>query len=367
MNILYIVADGFREYNSSNFRVSYLADALREAGHKIMIVNVKHWLEATNYAKEALNLADIVHIQRVLIDTSHESLEYWKSRGKPIVVDVDDHYELILPDNASADFWLHGLVTSTLPDGKQHKKKLGTHPLDQFKQGLNRITALTSPSKVLCDRWKEFLPSYVIPNYVKLPMYRAANKANNGNEIVLFWGGSLSHTQSWKDSGIEEALQRILWERGNVYLLVVGDARVRDALPLPRDKVRFMNYAPYWHWPKVLKMGDIGLAPLAGDYDDGRSSLKVTEYVSAQIPFVASNSIVYEEFRDTPSGKLVLHGNDTKYEDRVEEWYYGTIDVIDNYRYYYNAALEIDATPYDAASNVDYVISQYEQIIEWTK
>lgn len=367
MNILYIVADGFREYNSSNFRVSYLADALRESGHKVMIVNVKHWLENTDYIKEAINHADIIHIQRVLIDSSHPILEYWKDRGKPVVVDVDDHYELILSDNASADFWMHGLVTRNLPDGTSHKKKLSTHPLQQFKDGLSYITALTSPSKILCKRWEEFLPAYLIPNYIKLPLYNQYPKVDNGNEVILLWGGSLSHTQSWRDSGIQDALQRILQERDNVRLLVVGDQRVVNALPLPQNKVKFMHYVPYWHWPKVVRLGDIGLAPLAGDYDDGRSDLKVTEYVASRIPFVASDSIVYENFKEIKSGRLVLHGNDTKYEDRVESWYYSTIDVIDNLKYYNNAALDADTSVYDALNNVDYVIDKYQEIIAWTK
>jgi glycosyltransferase involved in cell wall biosynthesis len=183
---------------------------------------------------------------------------------------------------------------------------------------------------------------------------------------VVAWGGSLSHTPGWRNSGIQEAFRRILQERDYVRLLIIGDKRVVDELPLRKDRVMFRHYTPWWIWQQTLKRYDIGLAPLAGEYDDRRSSLKVAEYLLAGIPFIASNSPVYSDFTEADSGIFVKH-DDYPYDERVEDWYQSTIEMLDKLDYYNENAqknIEEIGMTYDVDRNVDAIIAVYEEIIE---
>jgi len=368
MNVCYVVSDGINEFNSSWFRAAIPAGALVRAGHTVHILNVRQWLLQTEYAKSILHTSDIIHLQRVLVSETHKFVTYWRKRGKAVTTDFDDHYSLIHPDNAAAKFWLHGRVSVRLEHGIQYDTSMSEHPLMQFKKGLPHCSAGITPSKVLSRFWETHTPMFVVPNYLESKMYLNARKHVNDPYIVLGWGGSLSHVQSWKDSGINEALKRILQERDNVRLLIVGDKRVVDQLPLRRDKVWFSPYIGWWAWQNTLKRYDIGLAPLAGDYDDGRSNLKVAEYLLAALPFVASKSPVYEDFVTAKSGLFVQHGHDKEtYDERIESWYNSTIDVIDRIEYYKSMAkeaIDLHGMRYDVDRNVDNILSVYQEIID---
>jgi glycosyltransferase involved in cell wall biosynthesis len=366
MNIVYIVSDGLNEFNSSNFRVAVPSDALRRAGHDVHIINVKQWMKKTDEIKRICSAADIIHLQRVLTTDTHPFIQYWRSIGKAVVADWDDAYRLIGTENAASDFWYHGKVKVKLEYNIEYEHKLIEHPIEQFKKGLKICTAGITPSKVLSESWQTDVPTFVVPNYLKSSLYHAAKKQDNSPYVVVAWGGSLSHTPGWRNSGIQEAFRRILQERDYVRLLIIGDKRVVDELPLRKDRVMFRHYTPWWIWQQTLKRYDIGLAPLAGEYDDRRSSLKVAEYLLAGIPFIASNSPVYSDFTEADSGIFVKH-DDYPYDERVEDWYQSTIEMLDKLDYYNENAqknIEEIGMTYDVDRNVDAIIAVYEEIIE---
>jgi hypothetical protein len=84
------------------------------------------------------------------------------------------------------------------------------------------------------------------------------------------------------------------------------------------------------------------------------------------IPFVATNSPVYTDFTGVSSGKFVDGGHDKKhYDDRANQWYKNTIDMVNNLGEYRKKAKEnikIGAE-YDADRNVSVVLETYEKII----
>jgi glycosyltransferase involved in cell wall biosynthesis len=368
MVICYVVADGLTEYNSSNFRVSVIADALRRAGHEVHILNVREWVGQSTYAKQILDKADIIHLQRVLLRDTHNIIKYWRARGKAVVADWDDSYDRILESNAASKFWLHGKVDVQVSRFVKYEADLPEHPIEQFRAGLQVCTAGITPSRVLSKDWETCAPVFKVPNFLDSKAYHGARKHDNGDIIVLGWGGSLSHTQSFADSGIQEALKRILQERDNVRLLIMGDDRVVKQLPVRKDRVWFSPYVSWAAWQRSLMRYDIGLAPLAGPYDDRRSSLKVAEYTMAGIPFVATKSPVYEPFFECDSGRFVKHGHEEEtYDERVKDWYHSTIDIIDNIGYYTDLAIGNIGDvgmKFDADANVPNVISVYERIID---
>ncbi len=367
MNILYVASDGLKEINSSLYRVCYIGDALRRAGHKVNIINVRQWLANTKECVVYCSQADIIHLQRVLVSDTHERIKYWRNQGKAVVADWDDSYENILDSNAAAPFWKEGRVTVKVADGVEFDKKLEEHPVDQFRQGLKICTAGITPSSILSKDWQKYAPTFVVKNYFDVPRYVAAQDNRPDKKyIYLGWGGSLSHTQSWEWSGIQHALQAILSEREDVRLFLVGDQRVLSQLPIRRDRIVFHPYVPWWDWPRMLSYYDIGLAPLAGVYDDRRSSLKLAEYIACGIPFIATASPVYGEFFQVDSGKFILPGAEAdNYTVRAEDWYKNTIEVIEHLSDYREKAknnMHIGAR-FNTDDNVNEVIEIYEKII----
>jgi hypothetical protein len=306
----------------------------------------------------------------VLVDDTHKFIKYWTSLGKAVCADWDDSYDRILPSNAAADFWLHGKVTMSYgKDIPSHEVVLDTHPIEQFRQGLALCTAGITPSKRLSKDWEQYTPTFVVKNYLDTELYLAEKKRPN-DYIMIGWGGSLSHTQSWETSGAQDAIVAVINERPETRLYIMGDKRVVDEMPIPNNRILFHPYVPWWHWAKYLRMYDIGLAPLSGEYDNRRSSLKVSEYLTVGIPFVATKSVVYEEFWDVDSGIFVDQGHDEEnYQDRVEQWYKSTIDIVDNMKDYMGAAAENISIglSYEADDNVDTVIATYQEIVDIAK
>lgn len=301
MNILHVSSDGYSEFNSARWLVSDPSDAINKQGlANVKTIGMRHWLYMTDDARRAFDWCDVAIIHRVLTTETHRQIEYWRNRSKAIVLSGDDSYETILPSNASAKFWMHGLVQITTGDGYTYEKQMDTHPIDQFRRGLQLCTASTSPSELLCKDWSKYAPSFHVPNYLNRDMYTfPSRKQFNKDQIVIGWGGSLSHTQSFENSGVMEAMRRVMGKRKNVYMLIVGDKRVIDMLPLPKERMLYLHYVKWSEWPRLLNSWyDIGIAPLAGEYDMRRSWIKPLEYVIEGIPFVATRGYPYSQFFD---------------------------------------------------------------------
>lgn len=367
MNIVHFISDGFREYNSSNYRVSIPASALQKSGlAKVVILGIQQWLAQSSEAKLACARADVIVLQRVLIDDSLPQVDYWRNRGKAIVIDFDDAYDLIRPDNAAYGFWHGGEIDVTLGTGYKYKRKMEPHPVEQFKNGLSHVSALTTPSRVLCNDWSRYAPAEYLPNYLDLPRYERFQKKQN-EKITIGWGGSLSHIPGFTDSGISQALGQLFSERDDIQFLLVGDDRVIKELPIPAKQKLYCPYVKFNDWPGVLLRYDIGIAPLFGKYDCRRSHLKVMEYVAMGLPYIATRSAVYREFFDA-GGLYVEQGDLDKCDvGNAEGWYTAIKEVVDSFDNYKSIAAQskIDfRSTYDVNLNVNNIIDTYTRIIE---
>lgn len=366
MNILFYYADGFSEYNSSNFRVSIPALALRgRVGLRMR--HVSEWLANDAPARADCSWADIIVLQRVLIESSIERGQYWVSRGKRVLVDFDDAYDIIRPDNAAYKFWGRGVVLAR-EGGKEVERIMHPHPVEQFRAGLSKVTGLITPSKQLCRDWRRFGRDYHLPNYLDSARYLKEPRRKNKGRIVIGWGGSLSHIPSFSESGVEEAMAKLCRKHPEVVMMIVGDQRVYDRLSgIPNENKLFINYVMFDQWPSVLASYDIGIAPLAGAYDCRRSWLKPLEYIAMGIPYVATDSIAYEDLNPI-SGLKVDQGDPTTCDKPSPDlWYELLAEMVKNIRGYRQAAKsESDRfyPVYDVYQNRENIIGVYEKIME---
>lgn len=379
MNILYFVADGINEYNSSRWRVSTPYNAIngRNWEHKARIASAQDWLKQSEEAIKLCQWADLISIQRVAIATSLESVRHWRSQGKAVIIDYDDDYFRINKSNAAYKFWGKGNVDITSADGLKFESPMETHPVYQFIEGLKACTAATMPSSLLAKDAREYTPAYLVPNFFEKRLYPEQNKRPyDENRIVIGWGGSLSHLESFEHSGVIPALKNILAERENVYLLIVGDERVTKKLKelgLREDRLLHHPYVSYDRWYKTLQLYDIGIAPLAMEYDMRRSWIKVAEYMIMGIPFVATNGepYFYEEIGNPVSGLFVSQGDSDKSDKPNQvDWEKCLKATIDNLEPLKESAQENSDTffkVFDIENNVESMIEVYQEIIDLEK
>lgn len=367
MHLLHFVSDQFNEYNSSNFRVTIIATALRSAGHKVTILPIKDWLTQSPKARLACSLADIIVIQRVMVNESVQHAQAWISRGKKVILDFDDAYDLIGEENSAYNFWGKGIVEIKLPNGTTYERPMEIHPVDLLKRGMASLSGATMPSVQLAKDWSQYTKCHYLPNYLDAETYDIPLKKSG--KITLGWGGSMSHLTSWSGSGIDKALANIVNNRNDVELLIVGDKRVIKQISSIIDpaKTKYLPYVMYSDWPRILaKKFDIGLAPLAGPYDCRRSRLKVMEYIATGIPFVATRAMPYFELYDKMPNEFVVQGDVTKAdESNPDEWEQLLNDKINNIDLARKQALrdkEQWREWYDVNRNINEIVSIYNRI-----
>lgn len=337
MNVVHIMADSASELNSGIWRSIIPCDALNRIGHHCTVLGVESWMQDTK--RERLAHADLIIVERILVEEAVARAEFWRKRGKAVVIDIDDSYSRLQPietsGNQAAKFWHQGIVDVNYGNGITYSKKLDTSPLEQFRQGLKYCTGITSPSRILNADWQMYAPTWVVPNYIDAPRYLPHKTLNikTDGEILIGWGGSMSHKISFERSGVAIALRRVLKKYKHVKFMLCGDKRILDIVKLPPDQVIFRNYVVYQEWPVLLKQFDIVLAPLAGIYDDSRSAIKLLESSTMAIPVVYSGSPAYEEFSASGIG---LHTSDSSEDNstldkRANEWENLLSDMIEHY------------------------------------
>lgn len=326
MRITFLYSDGYNEYNSSHFRVTNQAEILTREGAKVSVISVELWHNEESIRDHVAQNSDVVVLQRVLATPIMGFVDDLLEKGIKVICDWDDAYDLIADENSAYPFWGKGLMGQTLPSGVKIWERMPIHPVDQMKMYLPRVTAGCTPSKLMNRDWDDYTRMIHIPNY--LPPYYWDGKGIKKPTTVVGWGGSLSHLTSFRGSGVQDALKRVV--KGKVKLLVCGDKRVVDELPF-KTNVVYQGYTTWMDWPRTLSLYDIGIAPLSGAYDARRSWLKVAEYIARGIPFVATRSAPYEEFFDCKSGIFVEQGSlDKNAQKNPSGWQNALTLMLDN-------------------------------------
>ncbi|MHA2135269.1 MAG: hypothetical protein ACW99J_15520 [Candidatus Thorarchaeota archaeon] len=354
IHVIYLYADQQNEWNCSHWRCHLLSNAINYQNDKNpdRFPHTAQMLEMQSAAsihhpqvQKVMGFADIIVFQRnVLWEPIWNMMDYWRALGKIVLVDLDDHYPEIPPSNPAFGSWI------------MNNNEMEPHPIEALKEGLRHADGLIAPSEVLLKDWEHIVPIYYWANYPSLldwenvirrqlgardflfvpeiseenpkeQVLMAKEIPDSAGKIVIGWGGSLSHIDSFKYSGVIEGMKMLLEENKNVVFKFCGNEdRIQFLLnDLPQEQVWRQPGVSSGDWPQVVSTFDIGIAPLdmrpvpsgTGNehgiysYDERRSWLKCVEYACGGIPFVASNSATYNEFKRY--GKMV--------ENTPEAWY----------------------------------------------
>ncbi len=351
MKIVYIYADSKEEWNSSEWRCAIPYRAINRTGrHQAFLVDIESFAHHSPQADEICQAADILIVERNLFGPVLSAIQYWKARDKVVLADFDDAYHLMHPSNLNYSFWSEGVR-------RDNGQKVEPPPLTQFKWGLRLVHAATTPSRRLADDWRAYAETIYVPNYIDLNLYQNTQTQEH-DSIIIGWGGSISHYQSFVDSGVIPALQRLCRARPQVRVMLCGnDWRIAQQMNIPEDQLIQVRWVPHNRWSTVLAQFDIGLAPLCGEYDQRRSWIKVLEYMVMKIPWIASEGPPYEEFRSF--GWLV--------QNTAQAWQRVLFDVVDHLEQYQKEAAGeayLAALGKSIDENIDRTLSQYATIYE---
>ncbi len=356
MKIVYVYADNPEEWNSSEWRCAVPARAInRTKRHSAELLSIVDFSENTSLSHRLCTQTDVIIVQRNLMGPVLQAIQHWKARGKVVVTDFDDAYQLMTPTNPAYNYWVKGQIPTNGDSSKY--TRIDPPPLTQFKWGLRLSHAATVPSKMLVKDWQNYTDVHYLPNYIELDKYsKVILESQNG--ITIGWGGSLSHLESFTESGVIKALQRVCRARSQVRVMICGaDQRIFDQLPIPKDQKVLVPWVSYDRWSNVLSKYDIGIAPLNGPYDERRSWIKVLEYMVMKIPWVASNGLAYHDL--SPYGTLV--------DNSTRAWEQAILDLVDHLEerrklasgepYLFGISQGID-------ENVENIIQTYAAIME---
>ncbi len=283
-------------------------------GWSTKLVHISGFVDITSPAiQDIIFTCEVITIQRnIFSEPVFDAIQYWRGLGKTVIADLDDAYQLLGITNPAFHFW------------KENSGKIDPPPLKQLEHGLSLCDALTAPNRLLLQDWSHVVKGYYLQNFARNEDWenlksRAEMKAQLGlqDKIVIGWGGSISHYDTWWGSGIREAATHICRHYPNVVWMICGnDSRIYEQLPIHKDNKFYQPGVDAEQWPQIVKTFDIGVAPLFGIYDQRRSWIKTLEYGLSGTPWVATEG---EPYRDHASlGKLLINSPE-RWEYAIEE------------------------------------------------
>jgi glycosyltransferase involved in cell wall biosynthesis len=358
LRITYVYSDTKNEWNSSEWRCAVPAEALNRTGrHRARLLSIQEFVANTNQTKTLCSDSDVIVVQRSFVEPVIRRIQQWQNSGVAVIGDFEDAFNLIPKSCSGYNYWKQGKILTRCNDGKPRWMRINPHPIAQFKKGLGILDAVTVSSEMLAEDWKEYNPSiHYLPNYILVDRYKTMAQLRC-REIVIGWGGSASHLESFQNSKILPALQEICKKHANVRVMICGnDPLLGKKMPVPPGQLIQQPFVPVEQWPHILGRFDIGIAPLCGEYDNRRSWIKVLEYLVMSIPWVATKAPPYTVFNDY--GFLV--------DNTAAQWIGALDELIENMTHY-KAKAELEAYQFgvsqDINKNVSSILNIYRKYV----
>jgi len=194
------------------------------------------------------------------------------------------------------------------------------------------LSVTTKYLKNVCIEHGRTNPTYVVPNYIDLDVYKFdfTKKKQPSKKINIVYQGSSTHHTDIVKSGIVEAAKMLNQKYDKrvkfTFMGMIPD-EVKDVLPNGRCDY-FDGKSDFYDWVGLWKekMGnfDIAIAPLHhSDFNYGKSEIKFYEASACKLPFIGSN---------TPNYQRVVRSGVNGFTVRNEpiEWFNHLCALIDN-------------------------------------
>jgi glycosyltransferase involved in cell wall biosynthesis len=265
-----------------HYRVTWVAEALKAAGHPVEVVPTARDHMAVRARLRDGDVVAVDHpgadvgvfqrpLQRVLVET----IPLLQAHGVAVVVELDDDFLALPPRNAAF---------------------AATHPRRDPDANWNHLAAaaraadlVTVSTPALAERYGRPGTARVVPNYVP-ERYLTLARAEPTPRPVVGWSGTLRSHHGDLDVTRGQVARTVEAEGATVR--IVGPAPERAAfqraLGLP-EPPEVTGWVPIDRYPQAMAQLDVGIVPLADNrFNLGKSSLKLLEMASLGVPAVAS-------------------------------------------------------------------------------
>lgn len=264
--------------------------------------------EELEKAAEKLGKYDIIWSTYFTNPTFYALLKAVNARfGTKFVMDVDDDLFAIKQDNP---------IWAKLTDENVYHMQCMVRDADY-------ITTTTEEfAHKLRSRRPDKAPEtvFVIPNYIS-DDYKH-DPIDNGDKTVIGYFGGSSHIWDVDQSGMVEAVERLMHENKNVHFVACGFTIEKY---LPRGRYTYIEGEPSTGWvdnvfPKLNL--DIAVGPLEeSEFAKGKSNIKWQEATRMGAAFVASDVGPYKDLHNGVDALLV--------NNNIEEWYIALKKLVD--------------------------------------
>lgn len=268
------------------YRTQNPLDALERRGHEIAYCKEPGAGRAPVLYPERLAGCDVIHGYRVLMPPELHLVQARIDAGAAFVWDTDDDL-------------------SALPkESPYYRKTGGLRGQRTFAQTV-RIGQLadvvTTSSERLAKRYRDagIERVEVLGNYLAPEVVRSRQRKHEG--FVIGWTAGLEHRSELARIPLEAALRRLLELHDHVRVASIG-----VELDLPRDRYEHIPLIELERLQEVVGRWDLGIAPLSDiDFNRSRSDVKLKEYASVGIPWLASPVGPYVGLGEDQGGRLV--------------------------------------------------------------
>lgn len=250
--------------------------------------------------------------------------DYFK---KPVVLDIDDNYFEVKPDQPGYQYYYPGsqkraIFSSTI--SLVDALAVSTMPLGEYYK--NHIKKVHNIDKEI----------FVLPNCNDIKDFPKPKKRKQTEKITIGYMGSITHNADLKL--VMPIIDKLLTEFPNLFFEVLGSVNSQSAGEVFEDlneknldRIILKAGTPSWDgYPELIakQEWDIGIAPLVDDdFTRGKSHIKWMEYAMYKIPCVASK--VYPYFQPI-DGVDVINGSNGLVADNLQDWYLKLKNLIVN-------------------------------------
>jgi glycosyltransferase involved in cell wall biosynthesis len=242
----------------------------------------------------------IIIIHRAILDEyTAKFLDYANAVRCIVVYDIDD---LLFDNDVTAYF-------------KQIGREHDNSTSNQYKEAMKRADVVLVSTELLADKAKEFhrdvrlirnalSRQYLVNAYA---VYRKRQKKNTQGLITVgYLSGSKSHDRDFQL--LQDSLLRLLHNRNDVKILLVGRLSFSDDFMQFGSRFEFREFVPYSEFAILFSDVDINLIPLEVDqvFCQAKSELKYLEAGACGVPSVASPTRVYKQVIENKKNGILV-------------------------------------------------------------
>lgn len=288
MNIVFVYHDATKlSTTSCAWRGEMLYNAIKKTGlHNVDYVNSTDFVPNNHKNNAVLQASQIIIIEGSPEIDLLTMINFWKSKGKKVVVDIPVSHEEICSSICSRS---ESAFSITQMYSKYHNSDLGkVDKSERFRWGMHLADSILVSSDQQQSRWQISAPVRIIPEYIDFESIEGVSKSKHEQLTIGLFSNQSDHDQSLK-SIIEHAISlnsRIKWLplSENNYLLDSFSATKTNNIPAEL----LTNYS-----------GLFSQIDLAIIFDDrpvkGEFYRIILELMALRIPFILNDQKGYQE------------------------------------------------------------------------